>query len=138
MTINQDINSSNICQLKFLSLNVCSLVSKSNYPEFLDLIGNYGIIGIQESKTDACDSINIPGYNIYFNNRENLSRRKSGGIVLLVKKELQKFVKVESMHNSNLVLWCTISRDLMQTDKDVYCGIVYIPPIGSRYANEDP
>ena len=84
MTINQDINSSNICQLKFLSLNVCGLVSKSNYPEFLDLIRNYGIIGIQESKTDACDSINIPGYNIYFNNRENLSRRKSGGIVLLV------------------------------------------------------
>ena len=138
MTINQDINSSNICQLKFLSLNVCGLVSKSNYPEFLDLIGNYGIIGIQESKTDACDSINIPGYNFYFNNRENLSQRKSGGIVLLVKKELQKFVKVESRHNSNPVLWCTISRDLMQTDKDVYCGIVYIPPIGSRYANEDP
>ena len=43
---------------------------------------------------NACDSINIPGYNIYFNNREYLSRRKSGGIVLLVKEELQKFVKV--------------------------------------------
>ena len=43
---------------------------------------------------NACDYINIPGYNIYFNNRDYLSRRKSGGIVLLVKEELQKFVKV--------------------------------------------
>ena len=38
---------------------------KTNYPEFMDLIKNYEIIGIQESKTDDCDVINIPGYNIF-------------------------------------------------------------------------
>ncbi|MCG8046283.1 MAG: hypothetical protein N0E48_11620, partial [Candidatus Thiodiazotropha endolucinida] len=50
--------------LKLLSLNVCGLVSKSNYPEFLELIKNYDLIGIQESKTDDCDFIDIPGYNV--------------------------------------------------------------------------
>ena len=57
---------------------------------------------------------------------------------MLVKKELHNFVNVESSHNSNLILWCTISRRLTQTENDVYCGIVYIPPIGSKYASDDP
>ena len=119
---------------------MCGLVTKSRYPEFLDLIRNYDIIGIQERKTDDCDYIHIPGYNIYFNNRKNLIRRKSGGIVLLVKEGLQKYVQVETRHNSNLILWCNISRDLIQTENDVYCGVVYmyIPPTGSRYTNAEP
>ena len=139
MTSDQGQNNiNNYCHLKLLSLNVCGLVTRSNYPEFIDLIRNYDILGIQESKTDDCDFVNIPGYNVYFNNRENLSRRKSGGIVLLVRKELHNFVNVESYHNSNLILWCTISRRLTQTENDVYCGVVYIPPIGSKYASDDP
>ena len=98
---------------------MCGLVSKSYYPEFIELIRNYDIIGIQESKTDNCDFINIPGYDVYFNNRENSSRRKSGGIALLVKKKLHNFVKIENSHFSNLVLWFSISRELMLTESDV-------------------
>ena len=102
------------------------------------MIRQYDIIGIQESRTDDCDIISIPGYNAYSNNRERLSRRKSGGIVLLVKKQLQKFVKVETRSYSKLVLWCTISKELMLTNNDLHCGAVYIPPISSKYANDDP
>ena len=76
-------NTANNEHFKLLSSNV----SKSYYPEFIELIRNYDITGIQESKTDNCDFINIPGYDVYFNNRENLSGRKSGGIALLVKKK---------------------------------------------------
>ena len=114
------------------------MVSKTNYPEFIELIKNYEIIGIQESKTDDCDVINIPGYNIFYNNRENLSRRKSGGLALLVKEEIQNYVKIEKQHSSQLVLWFSISRELLMTENDVLCGVVYVPPIGSKYANEDP
>ena len=129
-------NINTYCHLKLLSLNVCGLVTKSNYPEFIDLIRNYDIIGIQESKTDDCDFVNKPGYNVYFTSRENLSRRKSGGIVLLVRKELHNFVKIESSHISNLIVWYTISRQLTKTENDVYCDVVYIPPIGSKYASD--
>lgn len=114
------------------------MATKSNYPDFVDLIREYDLIGIQESKTDDTDLIDFPGYNIYYNNRENLSRRKSGGIVLLVKTELEKYVEVDFLHSSKLVLWCKISHEILSTDKDVYCGVVYIPPIGSKYANEEP
>ena len=113
-------------------------MSRSYYPEFIDLIKKYDIIGIQESKTDDLDLINIPEYVVYFNNREKISRRKSGGIALLIKSELQPYVKVERNHFSKLVLWFSISHKLMSTESDVYCGVVYIPPVGSRYANEDP
>ena len=113
-------------------------MSKANYPEFIELIKNYEIIGIQESKTDDCDDIKVPGYNVYFNNRENLSRRKSGGIALLIKEEIQKYVKVEKQHSSQLVLWFSISKELLNIDNDVLCGVVYVPPIGSKYKNEDP
>ena len=113
-------------------------MSKSYYPEFIELIRNYDITGIQESKTDNFDFINIPGYDVYFNNREHLSGRKSGGIALQVKKKIHDFVKVERSQFSNLVLWFSISPELTLTESDVYCGVVCIPPIGSKYANEDP
>ena len=37
-----------------------------------------------------------------------------------------------------MVLRFSISRELRLTESDVYCGVVYIPPIGSKYTNEDP
>lgn len=79
-------------ELKVLSLNVCGLASKSQIPEFIELINRYDIIGIKESKTDDCDDINIPGYNIVYNNRQKLSRTKSGGIALLIKSEIRKYI----------------------------------------------
>lgn len=57
---------------------------------------------------------------------------------MLVKKELQNYIKVNHAHSSKLVLWFSISHELLSSDQDLHCGVVYIPPIGSKYANEDP
>ena len=84
-------------QLKFLSLNVCGLVSKLKCPDFLSLINEYDIIGVQETKTDDEDSyIEIPGYDVFFHNRSCISRYRSGGlelIALIVKKSIVPFIK---------------------------------------------
>ena len=53
-------------QISFSSLNVCGLVSKLKYPEFIDLIHQHEIIEIQESKLDDTDKIDIPGYTVFF------------------------------------------------------------------------
>ena len=66
----------------------------------------------------------------------SLSRRKSGGIVFLVKTEIQKYVKVDSEPKSKLILKCKISSNLVGTNTDLHCGVVYIPPNGSRYASD--
>ena len=73
---------------------------------FVDsLINQYDIIGLQETKTDDADSyIEIPGYKIFFHNRNSLSRYRSGSIILLVKNEISPFVRVDQSKKSKLIL----------------------------------
>ena len=82
-----------------MSLNVCGLISKIKCPEFIDLVRNYDIVGIQESKTDDTDVIEIPGYSIFLHNRARISRFKSGGITLIVKNEVAPFIKIDQVRN---------------------------------------
>ena len=121
---------------------MCGLVSKLKCPEFSTLIKEYDLIGIQETKTDDVDSyIEIPGYEIFFHNRENISRYRSGGIALIVKKNLVSFINIDKQSSSKLVLLFTVSKHiygLNTKNEDLFCGVVYIPPYGSRYASADP
>ena len=133
-------HSRNSC-LRLLSLNVCGLVSKLNCPDFLSLIREYDIIGLQETKTDDVDTyLEIPGYEIIFHNRKRVSRYRSGGIVLIAKKELVPFITIDEFRSSQLVLFFTISKIIYGENMmdDLICGIVYIPPHGSTYASPDP
>lgn len=125
-------------QIKLLSLNVCGLISKLKFPEFINLIRRYDIIGIQESKTDDTDSVNIPDYTVFYHNRTNISRFRSGGITLIIKNEILPYVKIDQVRNSKVVLLFTISRQLFHSTEDINCGIIYVPPYGSRYAVDDP
>ena len=131
-----------INQLKILTLNVCGLNSKLKCPEFISFLNHYDIIGLQETKTDDTDThIEIPGYKIFFHNRSCLSRYRSGGIALIVKECLLPYVKIDQSRKSKLILLFTISKEIFcrnNCTNDVICGIVYIPPQGSKYALEDP
>lgn len=102
------------------------------------MINKYDIVGIHESKTDDCDEFDIPGFKVVFNNREKLSSRKSGGIVLLIKEEYFEYIQIDTKQQSKLVQWFSISHLISPITERIYCGVVYLPPQGSRYANEDP
>ena len=114
------------------------MAAKLRCPEFCDFISQYEIIGLQESKTDDTDSIVLPGYTCTLNNRDKLSRYRSGGIALFVRDSISDFVKIETELHSKLILWFTISHNITLIGEDVHCGIVYIPPQGSKYAHEEP
>ena len=126
--------------LSFLCLNVCGIVSKLNCPDFVSLIQTYDIIGVQETKTDDYDTINIPGYKVFMKNRSCTSKNRSGGIGLIVKEHIVPFLKVYEHNNSDLVLPFTLSKVLSHNNvyEDLHCGVVYIPPYGSKYSSEDP
>ena len=124
-------------QLKFLSLNTCGLKPKLDCPEFISFISDYDIVGIQESKLDDLDIISINNYHVFTNNRKQISRHRSGGIALLVRENILPHVRV-LINNSKLILWFSISKQLLLTDEDLICGVVYVPPIGSKYAQPDP
>ena len=100
------------------------------------------LFGLQETKTDDADSyIEIPGYKIFFHNRNSLSRYRSGGIILLVKNEISPYVRVDQSKKSKLILFFSLSKELFNHEdisEVLQCGIVYVPPQGSKYATEDP
>ena len=50
------------------------------------------------------------------------------------------FLKVYENHNSDLVLPFSLSKIVNQDGvyEDLYCGVVYVPPYGSKYSSEDP
>ena len=108
----------------------------------MSLINQYDIIGLQETKTDDADSyIEIPGYKIFFHNRNSMSRYRSGGIIILVKNEISPFVRVDQSKKSKLILFFSLSKELFNHEdisEDIQCGVVYVPPQGSKYATEDP
>ena len=103
----------------------------------MSFIDKYDIIGVQESKLDDVDKIQVPGYQVFSNNRKALSRYRSGGITLLVKLEWLPFITVHKFDNK-LILWFTISKRITANHEDLHCGVVYIPPYHSKYAHTDP
>ena len=56
-----------------MTINVCGLKSKLCTPEFITLMNHYDIIGIQETKLDDVDLVQVNGYQIFTNNRKSLS-----------------------------------------------------------------
>jgi hypothetical protein len=46
----------------------CNSKCKCNYPEFIEMINDFDILCLVETKTDVCDIINIPGYTVKMKN----------------------------------------------------------------------
>jgi len=79
------LSCTNVRPLSFLALNVCGILSK------MSLISNHDMIAIPESKLDDTDAADVPGYVAFYKNRGKF-RRKSGGVLLLIKEELAQYV----------------------------------------------
>lgn len=122
--------------LRVLSLNVCGITSRQAYPEFNALLSQFDIIGLQETKTNDLDTFELEGFIFQFKNRKAFSKRKSGGIAIGFRKEISPYINIIQTE-SRLVYWFTISKRLTRSD-DILCGVVYIPPENSDYANDDP
>ena len=51
------------------------------------------------------------------------------------------FITIDKQSNSKLALLFTVSKHIFGSKtniNDLFCGVVYIPPYGSRYASADP
>lgn len=63
--------------LSFLSLNVCGLRKKLQYPDFVTFVCKYDVLCLTETKTDNTDVINIAGFVVYMKNRFDIAKVKS-------------------------------------------------------------
>ena len=62
--------------LKCGSLNVCGLKRRISYPEFCDLISEYDIFGISETKLDDFDIVQIPNYDFFTHSQTEIYQEK--------------------------------------------------------------
>ena len=127
----------NVNNLNVISLNVCGVMSRLQYPDFIDFLMTYDIICLTETKTNHLDSPKLPGYVFEMKNRKNVRKKKSGGIILGFKEELKEYIDIIQT-NSDYVLWFKVNKCLMGTNDDVIFGIVYIPPQNSVYCIDNP
>ena len=54
----------------------------------------YDIIGLQETKTDSLDNVELKNFDLYFKHRRHISQRKSGGFCLAVKKHISNHLTI--------------------------------------------
>ena len=79
--------------LSCVALNVCGIKSKLIFPEFISFIKNHDIICFSESKLADTDTVEIEGYTAFYKNRD-IYRRKSGGLLLLVRNCYLKHIRI--------------------------------------------
>ena len=79
--------------LSCMALNVGGLRSKLDFPSFITFVKSYDIIVITESKFSDTDSVQIDGFTPFYKNRSKFKRR-SGGILLLVRNVLVPWVNI--------------------------------------------
>jgi hypothetical protein len=120
--------------VKLLNLNVCGLRSKVISDDFGEYLRQFGIIFLTETKLDDVDDITIAGYEVLRKNRHHCSTHPSGGVCRLIQKDFFKFCKVLDNDHKH-VLWCRIEKEFLLLDKDLICGVVYIPSENSKYSD---
>ena len=87
-------------------------------------MSKHDIIILCETKTDSLDEDILKkkladiGYNINLLNRTNIAHRRSGGIAMLTKQTLGRYVNVIES-KSKYVSWLTISIALTGFSKDL-------------------
>ena len=118
-------------------INVSGLLSKLNFPDFIDLISEYALICICESKLDDADihNVDLDSYQFIPHNRKK-ALRKSGGIGIFVKNECidNSYISFPKNDVENIVLF-KLNQALC--GYEIIGGVVYTESEGSRYADND-
>ena len=130
------------CNISFISLNVCGLSSKLEYPEFKNALENFDVISLCETKLDNADNEYITsefsnlGFTIFIKNRKNLTTWRSGGLLVAVKTKLSHLVCNIECHNDFMIV-LKLDKRFLGFDKDIIYITTYVPPYTSRYSNID-
>ena len=101
-------------------------------------ISKYDFVTLVETWLPDGFSINIPCFYSFTKGKTKHKKAKShsGGITVLVRKEIRQDVKFFSSSGTRF-LWCKLDRQLSSLDKDISVCSTYIPPANSVYPEND-
>ena len=126
------------CSLNIGSLNIQGLNEKLDDNMFVNMLNNYDIFFFQETWLDssqASQQLNIENF-ISVNkcrSKKLNARRGSGGISILYKKKLSKFISMVKSE-SDFIVWLKVDKRCTHYHSDLFIGAVYVPPNGSAYS----
>ena len=119
------------------SWNIHGLTDKLEESDFVNSILKFDICFLLE--THVSEAFSIEGRYVYSKQaikHKNKKGRKSGGIAVVIKKELKTAVKIYK--ETEYGLWIKIKSNVLKCKKDVYiCGI-YLPGDKSPYVIQNP
>ena len=123
--------------LKFFMLNVGGLKSKLKSEDLFDSIKNFDIICFLEVKIDQVELEGLKnkfdGFELFANVEKEFSNKPRGGIIILVKKILGKFVTYFP-NTSTMAVFCKIDKKILESERNLICGFVYVPPHTSPFS----
>lgn len=124
--------------IDILSLNVCGIKTKVCSVDFVNILKRYDVLCLSETKCDDVDTNNLKdimediGYDIVVKNRCVLSRYKSGGILIGIKKSV-RFKWNPINYDCECLLSIKIDGRSISLEKDLVITSVYVPPSHSLY-----
>ena len=120
-----------------MSWNVEGLTqTKKTSNEFIKILTNYDIICLSETWTKKSSNIELNGYtnpiHSYRRFQHRRANRASGGIIIYIKDNIRKGVKLVR-NTIDSIVWFKLDKLFFQTETDIYIAAVYIPPESSPY-----
>ena len=125
--------------LKFLCWNVRGL-SDFKIDQHHVLLQQYDFICLTEVWSSEFSEFSLEGYESYNFPRKKIhenARRPSGGIYLFINRTLLKGIDV-AFRKREWIVWCKLSKDFFNFKYDLYVASIYIPPIDSNHAIDEP
>lgn len=123
--------------MKFLNYNINGIGEKLYNSDFINCLNPYGVVCLTETfATHDINPTHFPLYNVYNCHGNKLSKqgRRSGGVVVLVRKSLDSYIKRIHVNTENVIV-LKIDKNLLKSDKDIMYIAIYIPPYKSKYWN---
>ena len=125
-----------------MSLNVFGLKSRLENKDFKKNLGKYDVLSFCETLADDADfdffnsEFDNLGFIVFIQNRKKLANKKSGGILVAVRKELGSYVKRLNCAEDFVVV-LDIDKGLFKFEKNIIFITAYIPPPASKYSSVD-
>jgi len=106
---------------------------KKSSEDFQNLIYKYDIIVLSETWTNRLSNVDLSGFQNIHSFRKyqhRRAKRSSGGIVIYIRNEISKGVKVV-LNQIDCLIWLKVDKNYFNIEQDLYLGCVYIAPESS-------
>ena len=107
---------------------------KLSDPSVYNTLCSHDVICLAETHLGPNDDLFMNGYKIY--RKDRLDTRHAynfyGGLAICIRNELSAGIRLVDTECSE-IMWCRLSREYFNLDRDIFLANVYVSPAGSSF-----